>query len=103
MTIIHKTHFHIGSSLVHLEKLCKKIVKFQKKCGLDSVFLSLIQSDIETQKDLWEEEPEHLTSDINDCNTCQFFNRIHKRLIVELLEGGNELYGQLAKKRTAQS
>lgn len=102
MTVLGKTHFHVGQSIVYLEKLCKKIVKLLKKSGQDPDYVTLLLEQIKNKKEEWGDNSEQLTSDLADCETCEFFERIHTRLIEELMDGVNGLL-QNPRARPSQS
>lgn len=90
MTVLGKTPFHIGQSIVYLEKLCKKIFKLLKKSGQDPDYVTLLLEQIKSKKEEWH-SANQLNLDLDDCEVCEFFERIHTRLIEELMDGVNGL------------
>ena len=85
--------YSVGLSTVHLEKLCKKVIKLLKKVDRDPCIINLILRELQDQKEVWiaDEDGSQLKDNIDDCSVCELFSNLHKRIIDELLEVGNDL------------
>ena len=85
--------YSVGLSTVYLEKLCKKATKLLKKVDRDPCIINLILRELQDQKEIWiaDEDGSRLKDNIDDCSVCDLFLRLHKKIINELLEVGNDL------------
>ena len=85
--------YSVGLSTVYLEKLCKKVTKLLKKVDRDPCIINLILRELQDQKEIWiaDEDGSRLKDNIDDCSVCDLFSRLHKKIINELLEVGNDL------------
>ena len=64
--------------------------KVTKKVYKDPCIVNLLLKEIESQKEVWNNN-DCLRSDVEDCTVCEFFSRIHKKIVEELLEPTNDL------------
>ena len=64
--------YSVGLSTVHLEKLCKKVLKLMKKVDKDPCIINLILRELQDQKEVWiaDEDGRQLRDGINDCRDC---------------------------------
>ena len=85
--------YSVGLSTVYLEKLCKKVTKLLKKVDRDPCINNLILRELQDQKKIWiaDEDGSQLKDSIDDCSVCDLFSKLHKKIIDELLEVGNDL------------
>ena len=85
--------YSVGLSTVHLEKLCKKVIKLLKKVDRDPCIINLILRELQDQKEVWiaDEDGRQLRDSIDDCSVCELFSNLHKKIIGELLEVSNDL------------
>ena len=85
--------YSVGLSTVHLEKLCKKAIKLLKKVDRDPCIINLVLRELQDQKEVWiaDEDGSQLKDSIDDCSVCDLFSKLHKKIIDELLEVGNDL------------
>ena len=88
-----QSQYSVGLSTVHLEKLCKKVTKLLKKVDRDPCIINLILRELQDQKEVWiaDEDGSQLKDSIDDCSVCDLFSKLHKQIIDELLEVGNDL------------
>ena len=86
-----QSNYSVGLSTVYLEKLCKKVIKLMKKINKDPCIINLILRELKDQKEVWIADDGQLRDNIEDCTVCEFFSRLHKKIIDELLEVTNDL------------
>ena len=62
-----------------------------KKIDKDPCIINLILRELQDQKEVWIADDGQLRDHIEDCTVCEFFSRLHKKIIDKLLEVTNDL------------
>ena len=64
-----------------------------KKVDRDPCIINLILRELQDQKEIWiaDVTGAELKENIDDCSVCDLFSKLHKKIIDELLEVGNDL------------